>query len=77
MTATILRMCDHEPSLAFSKMEAGLNDALVLARREAEIGRLGLPIVAEALNFPTDRELFEIEASDQIEEYTAPDEDCA
>ncbi len=45
--------------------------------RQIEIDRMCLAAVDEALNFPTDRELFEIEASDQIEAYTAPDEDCA
>lgn len=77
MTATILRLPDRTPSSAFSKMDAGLNDALDMARREAEIGRLGLAIVSEAL-WPTDQELFELEAGDQIEAWVADSGDeCA
>ncbi len=54
-----------------------IRDYKTFAEREAEIGRLGLAIVSEALNFPTDRELFELEAGDQIEAWVADSGDCA
>lgn len=53
-----------------------IRDFKTREEREAEIGRLGMAIVSEALG-PTDQELFQIEAGDQIEAYTAPDGDCA
>lgn len=55
MTATILHIRDYK----------------TFAEREAAIGSLGMAIVSEALNGPTDQELFELEAGSQA------DHDCS
>lgn len=54
-----------------------LRDYKTREERQLEIDRLGLASVGAALNFPTDRELFEIEAGDQIEAYVSDTGDCA
>jgi hypothetical protein len=74
-------MLDRTPSLAFSKMEAGLNEALGLAKHQVAttetfngpndniLGEANPEIVASlpfvSMSGPTDRELFEIEAGNQ------------
>lgn len=49
-----------------------MRDFKIRQEREIEIDRLGMAIVNEAL-WPTEQ----VDASDQPDEYTAPDGDCA